>query len=1030
VRAIVFNPRPDFVIKASASMSCPSDTTVADFAEGLLETAAAADVEQHLAACATCRALVSEVAKQRSLQASIDEEIGPTDEDPSGDSGAILEHGDVAPELSRGAALGRYVILETLGSGGMGVVFAAYDPDLDRKVALKLLRRELLLHATGARLRLKREAQAMARISHPNVLTVHDVGTLGATLFIAMEYVDGTTFAGWLSAARRAWPEILAMLEQAGRGLAAAHAVGLVHRDFKPENVLVAADGRVRVADFGLARALDAAPFPRRNAVAARSGDEPAASLTRSGAVLGTPVYMAPEQFEGVAVDARADQFSFCVALFEALHGARPFTVNTREVVQAETLAGKLRRTTEAAGLPAHVRAAIERGLRARPEERFPSMDALLAALAPERRRTFRNRVIAAVAVALFAVGIVGARSFRAAIPPPCSGAAARFGSAWSEPREQALRERFLATKLPYAQASFEAVQQALDAYGRGWSTMHTEACEATRVRGEQSDEVLSLRMLCLDRRLAEVRALVGVLDTSDGEQIAKAVDATRSLGELAVCADVEGLRSPVRLPEQRAAADEAAAIGEEIARAAALHAVGRYQEGLAVAAGAATRAGALRHPPTEAEALEVLGELQRASNDPRTAEASLRGAFSAAQAGHHDRVAAVAAIQLVGVVGAQLHRVEDGLQWAWIGEATLRRSKADDGLLAQLHENRGDIYLTKTDYPHAREEHERSLALRQSAAVPQPLQIATELFDLGQVEIGQGDMVKAMDLTKRASDLLLAELGPDHPKYALSLGAMAGSHANLGQHADALAMFEKALAIQRRALAPDHIHIGRSQLGIGHALRALHEGERALIAYHEALTIFDRDRRMLALSAETLQGIANVQIDAGLLNDALATDVKALADYQEAFGPEQDQVAATLSSMGEILAELGRLKEASEHFTRAMAMWEKVNGADDFQIGIALTGLGNAQQRMGQSAEALRSLERAVKQLEGYDGDPVFAALARFELAQVLWLDGRSRERARKLAVQAEQALAGLGQAEIKELNRVREWLSRAPGG
>ncbi len=621
--------------------------------------------------------------------------------------------------------------------------------------------------------------------------------------------------------------------------------------------------------------------------------------------------------------------------------------------------------------------------------------------------------------------GLVGAARTRAPITP-CGGAPERFATAWGGAPEQALRARFLATKLPYADASFQAVETTLDAYGRGWSTMHTEACEATRVRGEQSDEVLSLRMLCLDRRLAEVRALVSAIDTDDAESIAKAPDATRSLGDLAVCADVEGLRSPLRLPERRAAADEAAAIGEEIARASALHAVGRYQDGLVVAAAAVTRAEALQHAPTEAEALEALSDLQRASSDHRAAEASLRRAFSAAQAGHHDRAAALAAIQLVDLVGGQLHRVDDGLQWAWIAEAVLRRSKEDRALEAQLYENRGDVYLMKTDYARAGEEYQRSLALWRGAPVARPFQIATQLYNLGQVAVGQGDMIHAMDLAKQAVEILVSVLGPDHPKVATAMGAVAADHSNLGEYAEARAEFEKALAIQLRALGPDHVDVGRTQMGLGHALQALHENAKALAAYHEARRIFERDRSMLPLAAETLQGIANAEADTGLLDAAFATNSQALHAFEEVFGPEQDQVAAILCSMGDNLEALDRLKEASAYFTRAEVMWEKVNGPDDFQIGVALTGLGHVEERQGHTAQARASLERAVKQLEKYDGNPVFAALARFELGQVLWHDAASRDRARALALQAEQALAALGDAEAKELARVRAWLSR----
>ncbi|MDI1442595.1 serine/threonine-protein kinase [Polyangium sp. 6x1] len=1014
-------------------MSCLSDNTVAEFAEGLLDAQAVERVERHAATCVSCRRLLSELAKQFSVLELPGGEASATDEGRAGRATprkrAMAAASAPVGGLSRGAILGRYMILETLGAGGMGVVFAAYDPELDRKVALKILRPEILQRAPGAELRLMREAQAMARISHPNVLAIHDVGTLGDGLFFAMEYVDGSTLAGWLSQKERSWREILDLFVQAGRGLSAAHAAGLVHRDFKPENVLVARDGRVRVADFGLARALAAPPSPPEDAPAAREDGEGLASLTRSGAVLGTPAYMAPEQFEGVTVDAQADQFSFCLALFEALHGERPFSVNTREAVMTEAPSGRLPRPKDAPGLPAHVLRALERGLRPSPAERFPSMDALLSALTHDGQRAFRNRVVGALAVA--ALGGAALFGVLRAEPsaPLCSGAPERFAAVFGEPQKRAIRERFLATELPYAQDAWLGIEQALDAYGRGWSTMHTEACEATRLRGAQSDEVLSLRMLCLDRRLDEVRALLGVLETSGKDQVAKAPEAAKSLGDVSVCADVEGLRSPVRLPERQAAADEARQIREQIARASALSAVGRYQEGLAVAEAAVTRAQALAHAPTEAEALTALSELQSAMGDPKAAEASLRRAFSAAQAGHHDRAAAQAAIQLVDVVGSQLRRFDEGLQWAWLAEALLRRGKEDEGLLAQLHENRGDVYLTQADHTRAGEQYARSLALWQRVAGPQDLRVAGVLYNLGQVATWRGDMAEAMEQTRRSTEQLEAILGPHHPKVAFVLGGVATAHFNEGHHVEALAVYKRALAIQRAALGSGHVNVARTLLGMGHALQALHENAQALAAYEEALSIFEKDRSTLPLSAEVLLGISCAEVDAGRLEKALAASERALLAFEQVFGPEHDQVAAALDNMADVLLELGRTEEAGARFLRAQKMWEKVNGPDDFQIGIALTGRGKVERKMGRTAQAVPLLEQATQTLEKFDGNPVFLALARFELAQALWDGGKTRDRAKQLSTQAEQTLASMGEAETKELLRVRGWLARVAG-
>ncbi|WP_224240486.1 protein kinase domain-containing protein [Hyalangium gracile] len=344
---------------------CPDENALASFASGALAGPSATGVEAHLDSCADCRALVAAVAAEQS---------GPS----MGSLPTRLDTGTATwptpreePPLRPGAVLGRYVISRVLGVGGMGVVYAAEDPRLGRKVALKLLR-STLADAGERQARLLREAQAMASLSHPNVLPVFDLGTEGGQVFLAMELVEGPTLAGWLRDRQRPWRQVLGLFLEAGRGLAAAHRAGLVHRDFKPANVLVGADGRPRVTDFGLVR-MEAAEEPA-GMLALAAGAEP--SLTRAGAVPGTPAYMSPEQLAGRPVDARGDQFSFCVALYEALYGLRPFAADA----PAEHR-WTLRRPERGPRLPRAVKAALARGLALEPGERFASMDALLEAL-------------------------------------------------------------------------------------------------------------------------------------------------------------------------------------------------------------------------------------------------------------------------------------------------------------------------------------------------------------------------------------------------------------------------------------------------------------------------------------------------------------------------------------------------------------------------------------------------------------------------------------------------------------------------
>ncbi len=349
--------------------ACPDEDDIVAYAQGHLGASVRERIAAHVDGCPTCVGLVAEAARAAATQTFGEPTTVPHE-----------------PALGRGSALGRYLVLDLLGKGGLGHVFAAYDPELDRRVAIKLL--ESSAHGTAApadlRARLVREAQALAKLRHPNVVAVHDVGIVGTQVFIAMELVDGTTLREWLLARARDWREIREVFVAVARGLAAVHDTGLVHRDIKPTNILIGHDGRVHIADFGLARALGPEPEPQSSGLRPR---EPAldVALTASGVVLGTPAYMAPEQHRGARVDARADQFGFGVALFEALHGTRPFAGTTSAQILAAASSGTVVEV-EPRRVPGWLRRVALRAIASEPDARFASMHELLAALQQDRR--------------------------------------------------------------------------------------------------------------------------------------------------------------------------------------------------------------------------------------------------------------------------------------------------------------------------------------------------------------------------------------------------------------------------------------------------------------------------------------------------------------------------------------------------------------------------------------------------------------------------------------------------------------------
>ena len=598
--------------------------------------------------------------------------------------------------LTRGASLGRFVVLGLVGRGAMGEVYGAYDPELDRKIAIKLVRARVDAggDTTEGRTRLMREAQAAAKISHPNVVVVYDAGTFGERVFIAMEFVEGHTLRYWLQERPRPWQEILDAFLAAGRGLAAAHDKELVHRDFKPDNVMVAAGGQVRVMDFGLARIADAgstsdeappldgaawlAPDaagrsfdfeatpalggpPLPDSLAMRATFAFRDKITATGALLGTPAYMSPEQFQGRPADARSDQFSYCVALYEALYGTRPFFGRTLEELARNVIGGNVVEPGSSRSVPARVRKALERGLHANPQARFATMNDLISEIekgAGAGRERFSGQ------------------------------AAAKLAGIWEAPlgekpeltpEKEVIRQAFLATGKAYAPASFASTSATLDRYTQRWSELYVEVCEATHVRGEQSAEILDLRMAFLTEGLDDLKALCRLFRDATSEIVANADKAASALGNLERCQDVALVRNLVRPPGDFQTRATVEALRGRLVEVRAIFRVGRVVNALQAVGPLVEDARQLGYGPILAEALLMRGTLEAQSSRPESAAETLQEAFSEAQIARHDEVAAEAAIMMMSIEGYSQSRFDSAEVWARNAEALLRRMGSHD---------------------------------------------------------------------------------------------------------------------------------------------------------------------------------------------------------------------------------------------------------------------------------------------------------------------------------------------------------------
>ena len=679
---------------------CPEEHSVREVASGRFAQDEVARLLTHAEKCPSCSRLL------------VRSGVGSAEDTPTN---VVAPPSPLAPPppeelLPRGAMVGRYMVLEKLGSGGMGVVYAAYDSELNRRLALKLMHAgSEQVERSGGQTRLLREAQALARLSHPHVTAIYDVGTWKERVFIAMELVEGPSLRDWLKLGPQPWPRVVETFIAAGRGLAAAHAAGLVHRDFKPDNVLLGRDGRVRVLDFGLARQAAAheepLPVPIEVPWSERNNSPLETPLTRAGLVIGTPAYMAPESYGGV-FDARADQFSYCVALYELLYGERPYGKQP-----GPPPSWKTPEPPREARVPAHVRRILLRGLDIEPQRRWPSMEALLEALGSTLPRRQRHWLVAAGLVVL---------SLGVALPlmhnlsePPCRGGARRLVGLWDGAREAALGQAFHATGRPNADESWSRTARVLDTYAHDWAAMHVEACEATRVRGEQSDAVLSLRMACLERRLESLRALTGVYEHPDAALVDQAARAAHALPPLQECANVEALQAPIPLPEEPSTRQSVERLRVRLAEARALFDSGQFKPALERTRALADDTLRVHYRPLQAEVLELRGALEEKAGDLTGSEASLKQAVWAAEAGRHDEVLASASARLVRSAMLQAHFAQ-GREWAEHARAVLERLGGNDRIEAFITNALGAIFMREDRTSEALETFRRVLALRQ----------------------------------------------------------------------------------------------------------------------------------------------------------------------------------------------------------------------------------------------------------------------------------------------------------------------------
>ena len=632
--------------------------------------------------------------------------------------------------------VGRYQLLEQVGAGGMGIVWGAWDPELDRRVAIKLL------HAThrAARERIVAEGQALAKLSHPNVVSIYDVGIIDEDVYLVMEWVRGETLREWAEKPHAA-REILAVYRAAGEGLAAANRGGLVHRDFKPENAILGDDGRVRVLDFGLA--------------SAEVGHEP------DRAVAGTPRYMAPEQADGRALTVAVDQFAFAVALREALGDT----------------------------VPGWIAAILTRATAPEPADRYASLDELLAQLARDPAVRRRRYAIAGLAVVALG-GAVTVPLLLARGADPCGGGDRRIAAAWNAERAEALST--LGPLAPIARERFER-------FAHDWIGAERQACEATRVSGAQSEAMLDKRMLCLHRARAQLDAVVAAVASSDVEAKEQATDQLALLPDLAACADVITLGLQAPLPADGVVRGKIEELGERLA-VVRTHLLLSKPIPLADADAMVASARSFGWRPLVAEAAYVRA-LVIGDSGAETVRPALELAAVEALASSNDETAAYAMADLAWELAVADR--DRAATWAALAEAVRDRLGRDPALGARIAGAQAIIAESGPHPSESLAIRRRQVALAR-AAFADPLNESVNHLSLALGHRAAGELVTAYQEVTTGLAQAEAVVGPDHPKLRQLLGVAAQYALEVGKYAEATAHADRLLEIVEHWYGPE----------------------------------------------------------------------------------------------------------------------------------------------------------------------------------------------------------------------------------
>ena len=899
--------------------------------------------------------------------------------------------------VSRGTPVGRYLVLSELGRGGAGVVVEAFDPELDRRVALKLLTID------GARQRqdLSREARVLAKFTHPNIASVFDIGATEEWVYIAMELVKGDLVA-WLGERERSTAEILRAFIDAGQGLIAAHAKGLVHRDFKPSNVLIG-EGRVRVGDFGLAQ------IDPQASTSLGPGDSLRGLVETYSSYGGTPGFIAPEVEHGQAPDARADQFSFCVSLLWALTGDMRGEASEIEAALARR------------GVSSRARRALLRGLRDDPEDRFASMEALLVELRQDVSRRSRFAVgglITGAAAAITALTLAAGGALERA--DPCAPGTAALLGTWSPTRAVELDEKLAESTAP----------TALDEWVTAWSDAHDELCV------DADTPTARARLRCLDGALAELDALARAFEEADADIVERAADAVARLGQPEACLRPGWHPPSARIEPSPAIADAIAAAEEDLLMAEAYQRAAEPARALARAEAAREVGDATGYQPLLAAAHYMLGRTQLDEGRYEDAELTLRSAFAAALAAGDDRQLLESASLLLYCVGYSRGDAQGGELWQTLSAAAFDRAGEGTAAEANYWDAQGSFAMVHGDHGAARSAFERALALRRQLYPPQHPEIAWSLAGVAAVDVEERAFADAERRSREVLELRERTLGPEHPGLIVAHTTLAAALTPQGKHDEAIEVLERALRIGEAKLGADSPRLVGARNNLAAALNRRGDYRRAKELYLDVLATFEATRE----ADDPFVGLAHNNLGASYLKldepgTALLHHRRALAIWEARLGRQHPKIVLALNGVASDLIALDRCPEADAPLEQARSLLAEVDPKSVLLAYLANTRAkarlcqGRPEEAEEATREALRlgkaSLGEGASQLAAFmiTRARVLIDLRRFpearsaaEAAATLAEQG-AKERAQALLLAARAARAGDDEGTAKRL-------------